>query len=89
MNGTTAIDFVRYEIGEYLEYGKKFKKLIDFYNGTKNVISFRLEHHIYNFEEADKALKYLDEFYKKQLNVEEEQEKVTEEFGHDEDDEER
>ena len=89
MNGNTAIDFVKYEIGEYLEYGKKFKNLIDFYNGTKNVITFRLENHIYTFEEAEKALKYLDEFYKKQLTVVEAQEKVTSEFGHDEDDEER
>ena len=52
-------------------------------------ISFRLENHIYTFEEAKKALEYLDEFYKKQLTVEEAQEKVTAEFGHDEDDEER
>ena len=89
MEEQKAIDFVKKEISEYVEYLYKFKSLDEFYKATKNIITFRFDHEIYSFEEAKEAFEYLDEFYKKQLTVEQAQEKVTSEFSHDKDDEER
>ena len=89
MEEQKAIDFVKKEISEYVEYLYKFKSLDEFYKATKNIITFRLDHETYSFKEAKEAFEYLDEFYRKQITVEEAQEEATSEFGHDEDDEER
>lgn len=91
MEEQKAIDFVKKEISEYVEYLYKFKSLAEFYKATKNIITFRFEHEIYSFEEAKEAFEYLDEFYKKQSVVEEKQNKASAEYKQDreEDDEER
>ena len=90
MEGQTATDFVKKEISEYLDYLYKTKSLVDFYKATRNVISFRLENHIYNFVDADKALTYLDEFFRKQEEVEKKQNEIKEKYKkNDRDDDQR